>query len=610
MPSKLVDAGDGRVVEFPEGMSDEDIGKALKGGGQAAAPPEKPGFASTFLHDVNPVNFVPAMGRSIADSFTHTPMSDAIGEMNKITPEDTAYHQQALASRKAILVGGGHTAPEFTGPPNPPEELPTYGESFGHVAAGAVNGLALAALTDGAIQGGGAAFRALKSARTPNPDLLMVRASSPHATDTRYLDNIGPVRENIQRGATLTGKPVVDVPTALEATNASMKEHMAALDGHIENAKITGATLPVGELKAAKIQALPNGLEARDPEEYTRQVKEINSLFPGKKTLSTQEVFDNARLNNSERSAFFAGKSGSQNSKLLANAGDAATLKAEGDFYRKWIADNVGQEAADINSSWGQLNGQKHYLESKVIAAAKQKPVTPLEGLMNKLGINDPAHPLRGVTHGVIDRAMSGVPNEIDGMLKAAFEHTNAAEAPVVAGRIPSRLEAPMDSSGPIYNERNNPIVPRRQLALPAPMTQVERNASALKDFLQRAQHGENFNTGERGTGPRLLSAPEEPGVARSTVTDQNPNRTLVPPSPRGWLRNPTQPPADPQLEVLPQSQTVLDRYGMELPHGVAPPPEPPPSLTRAELHKIEVRKILDGILTKQYPPLPPPHIQ
>lgn len=298
-----------------------------------------------------------------------------------------------------------------------------------------------------------AAGRAISAARTPNPDLMMGKALGPHPADTEFKNYIPSVRENMQRGAEITQQPIADVDSALAATKASMQEHMDALEPHKENARRVQAKMPTSVIKARQIEAIPKGLEVRDPQAYNDAIGEINAQFPGTPYLDTDQVFDQAILNNNQLAAFHSGKADAQSTKLITNSGDTAVLKAAGDAYRQWIAENLGPIAKGLNEDWGNLNGAKHYLENKVNPAFLQQPATPLAGAMENTGIHPGMHSIRhGLIQGVTGK-IAGVPTGIDPMLESAFANTKPADPPWTPNVTPFRLSAAPDASGPTgYN--------------------------------------------------------------------------------------------------------------------------------------------------------------
>lgn len=367
---------------------------------------------------------------------------------------------------------------------------------------------AAAGIGGGALVNAGA--NAITRARTPNPDLMMGKALTPHPADTEFKNYIPSVRENMQRGAEITQQPITNVDSALNATKASMKEHMDALEPHKENARRVQAKMPTSLVKFAQIGAIPDGLEVRDPEAYNAAINEINAQFKGSPYLNTDQVFDQSILNNNQLAAFHSGKADAQSTKLITNSGDTAVLKAAGDAYRQWIAENLGPIAKGINEEWGNLNGTKHYLENKVNPAFLQQPATPLAGAMENTGIHPGMHSIRhGLVQSVAGR-VAGVPTGIDSMLESAFANTKAADPPWTPNVTPFRLPAAPDTSGPVgYNPASvvdSPYSPHNRLLPPA----STRFAGPIPD--QSGVHATPaqppFRVGFPQSAPRQLAAP------------------------------------------------------------------------------------------------------
>jgi hypothetical protein len=339
--------------------------------------------------------------------------------------------------------------------------------------------------------------------RAPIPANIMGNTLSVPQADTQFTLKLPQIIQDVKRGEMLSGKQITDPRSAVTAVKAAQAELMSALEDHKENARRSGETMPVADIKAAKIAALPQGLALRDPAEYARQVKDINGIFPGQSSLNVDQVFDNARLNNAEMSAFNQGKTIPQNAKLISNAADAATLKAEGDAYRQWIAQRMGSVASDLNQRYGNLKQFSQYTENVINRAEAQKPATEMAGL---LGDIKDAVPLSTSKKGLLDFARSklaGTPTTIDDAFRSAFQNVTPTGNPLRPNLTPFRITAPPDTSGPVWKAAQP-----QQLALPPASSQIGVSGVTVPDITARSTRGQRTPVGlfsPKGGSPLVL---------------------------------------------------------------------------------------------------------
>lgn len=274
-----------------------------------------------------------------------------------------------------------------------------------------------------------------KALRTNNPDVSLANAVNANQAHTSFPEELPNIRANVKAAEPLTGKQIVDVPTALENTDAAMDANRTALETHKQVQRNLGTQFDTSVLKRAMIDAIPKGLKSRGAinpatgiSEYDSAVAEINSLYP-KRYVGVDQLFTQLEEANNRLHAFYSGKQGAQASKLVTNMGDTSILKAEGDAARKYLYDTMGADAAKLQSDWGEMNGFKHYIQDKVNPAFRQQPYNALDKVASV--IDSPTS--GGVKHGLIRSAVDtvvGVPKTIDGLIEDAFKNTQPANLP------------------------------------------------------------------------------------------------------------------------------------------------------------------------------------
>lgn len=373
------------------------------------------------------------------------------------------------------------------------------------LGVGLVSQAALAHTTGRLVNAAGDAINAQRGIN--KPDLALVQAANPHNSDTDFLQAAPNIRANMQRGAAITGNPITDVQSGVDAAQASMDEHMQAMQPAIQNARIDPTkVLPTSIIKQRAIAALPKGLDKLNPTEYKNAIDEISGMFPNQAYLNVDDVLNQSHLNNSQLNNFYNGSEKAQNSKLITNGGDTAVLKSMGDTYRQWISDNLNPITAATNSEWGELNGMKHYLQARIIPAAKQAPITGLEEKAASVGATPQALLSPTSLPGRILDSFMGRPQTIDGLMKSIFEKTKAASSPMetdIRGPISSGLKqlAPPstvpDGTKPINVTSGNPQV----TVLDSSGKPIQVGGGAYDDLTRGTQ--------QAGSGPKLLGAQE-----------------------------------------------------------------------------------------------------
>ena len=529
----------------------------------------KSGFVSGFKDQFSPAIVGGVAGASLAP-IPATAIGFGVADRNSFqTPErlarikadfSAAHDKATAASKNGDYLGAAKAVQDLFLGEGVKEPVDAIEDKIGKKdysgAAGTALGvLAQFALGHGLGKLGSMGGELLGRMRTPDPDLSLLHATNPHSADTDFMQTIPDVRASVKRGEALSGTPITDVPSAIKATQAAMDEKMQALESHKEWTRLRGDTLPITNIKTRAIAALPSGLDRSDPEAYKSAVDEINRMFSGSDHLDVDQVFDQARLNNGVLSRFHASPESNQNNKLITNGGDTGVLKAIGDTNRQWINEHVGPMASDINSSWGELNQFKHYLQDKINASAKESPLTDLGKLGETLGINPTKiGGFKDLVGGLVKKA-TGQPDTIDGLIKAAMDQTEAAKSPWEPNRYqynnpgdttkqlgpasvitetPEQYANRTDTPPTLYSDpQGNRYVDQR--SLPAATSRIGVSGVTVPDIM-----GGDVELGADGrlhrVAPRNLIE-SNPGAGNTTIT-RGTSEFQVPPKKFQNLRN------------------------------------------------------------------------
>lgn len=439
---------------------------------------------------------------------------------------------------------------------------------------------------------GGAADAALARA-FGDPVDMMARAANPMVSAVKPRASVLNFKKNLvysgmgdaKAGESVLGRPVESLQDALQAIKHAKAANRKAYEpfggpnrGEIPVDLSAAAQAMESSIPATLLHEAQKGVPSAVNELRNRQAQ--SAAYKTVVPLSKAEAM--LKDANAELDAFYAKYPRAQWSSLQTNPETAAVF-AKAKTLRDSVysaLDNYGEGDAprDINKRYGNLIELEGELQRRQNVADRQQPLS-LSEQFNKAqaighGVMGVGKMITGNPSGAMDvagamaqKAASKWIKEqqtTDALIKRAFANYKDSpkefgeyQPPNVKGLLtsgPLVTPPPADTSGPIYNPRNNPMQPSPRLQLPAATSKVGVSGVIVPDILGRSTRGS-------GSPVRLLPAPK-PGEPPVNFLPSN-YEEIMGKSPRSWANVPGDTTAQESEVTMPRGKNVINKQKM-----------------------------------------------
>jgi len=231
---------------------------------------------------------------------------------------------------------------------------------------------------------------------------------------------------------------------AYEAAEAAKQEQYNALAAHLENSARRGETWSVQDLEKAMLNSINRNLPVEDQAHLVEFIKKNLPQSGGNAfDAHSQKAIMLGKLR-----AFF--EQGKIQGRELISGNQKAVLNSGARFLRNFIRENAGEEASNLDRTYGRLTQIGDKYRNLIGVAQQQQPVSRAERVVAPVGRairSVMGGPLRMAEHGAEE--LSSVSPDINKSLEKIYSKQTGAEPPVLPPPV-------------------NPLAYRtRQLALP-----------------------------------------------------------------------------------------------------------------------------------------------
>lgn len=389
-----------------------------------------------------------------------------------------------------------------------------YAQSGGDPATTAIAGGAGAL-----VPAGENLFAWIGSRLRTNPDIAFTQALRPRTSDVDFMANSPTVRGDIKQAA---GKqPINDLDSLLDAVDKAKAINRGILDLHLDPARKAGITVN-GSPIADAISEVPTSmhLEAQTNPAVRKQIADIYQRASAyDRPLAIDQLRALGEETNAKLNSFYYAAPDAQNAMIAQGEGKAA-LESKAKAIRGIFRNTFGDDASDIQRRWGLLD------DVEAAAKARKNPV-----IMNETSarpLDEDVRKLKSILTIKQDPlSLATTPNKTNNLIKRTFAVTEpggtlptppapgtpfgypgSAAPGRQLGAAPHVTPPPADTSGSVYNERNNPMQPLVQKTLSASTAPYEGAPGAVNvpDILGTSSRGE-------GTPYRLITDRPQPAI-------------------------------------------------------------------------------------------------